>query len=248
MDVELPDYGLSMAGAVADSVNLYLQKLYQIRTTTPGEFAGEEFGVAVIGYGGDGASPAKLILYMDASETKADGKATRRDEATISSDATHPVFPIWIQPAAEGSAALCAGISLANDIAASWITNHGSVEPPHIINITDGSMSDGDPIGIAEKVQGLSTSRGKVNLWTCHFTSSHSPVILFPSEDALAAAPPNWRALLRSSSPLPQGSIRDIMLEFPEVSKIAGSRCCIFNADLAFLVRAIACITRLPLP
>ncbi len=247
MKANLPEYGLSMAEAATDSLNLYLQKLYQVRTTSPEAFTGENFAVSIFGYGGAGGC-VRSILQIDPVGTRADAECTRRDESTISSDKTHPVFPFWLKHVAEGKAPLCNALFEAYETIASWSLMHQSAQPPQLINITDGSVTDGNPAIVTQKLKTVSTDRGDAVFWNLQLSADGSPVMLFPGEEAMDAVPEDLVGLWRSSSPLRSAGIRDILLEFPEVSKLEGARCCIFNADLSTLVRALACITRLPLP
>lgn len=244
MEAVLEDYGLNLGEAATDSVNLFLQKHYQVRETMPGAYAGDEFGVAVIGYGDD--SRARRIFYMDSAGTTVDEDRTRRDTESISSDQTHPVFPIWIKPSANGDAPLCRALELTCETLSQWTSKHQSTLPPQVVNITDGSVTDGEPLAASEKVKAISTAEGGTVLWHCQLSSSGLKPQLFPAErDARDA---RSSTLLRSASYLPKASIRDIMLEFPEVSRIEESRTCVLQADLPLLVRFLACVTRLPLP
>ncbi len=244
MEAVLEDYGLNLAEAATDSVNLFLQKHYQVRETMPGAYAGNEFGVAVIGYGDD--NQARRIFYMDSAGTTVDEERTRRDAESISSDQTHPVFPIWIKPSASGSAPLSRALELACETLSQWTSQHGSTLPPQVVNITDGSITDGEPFTASEEVKAISTAEGGTVLWHCQLSSSGLKPQLFPSVQEAHEA--RSSTLLKSASFLPKLSIRDIMLEFPEVSRIEGSRTCVLEADLPLLVRFLACVTRLPLP
>ena len=47
---------------------------------------------------------------------------------------------------------------------------------------------------------------------------------------------------------VPQEKIRDLSMDFPEVSRPVGARTCVMDADFPTLVRLISCATRLPLP
>lgn len=245
MAAELGGYGTSLADAVASSVNLYLQKLDQIRKTLPVGFTGDHFGVVVIVYGPE---PAKQILYLDRSGTRADGNRTVSRESDISPDTGQRNYSFWVKPAAEGRATLCSALSSASDLLTAWVRNHQPAEPPNVIDITDGSAGDGDPRELANKIMTLSTSRGNATLWHCLLAGSHSEPVLFPTDDVRSTMPKEWLSFVDSSSILPRKSIPDLLLQFPEVSKVDGARCCVFNADLAVLVRAISVIAKLPLP
>jgi hypothetical protein len=50
------------------------------------------------------------------------------------------------------------------------------------------------------------------------------------------------------TSILPQDGLSNLLIEFPEVSKVSGARASVFNADLRTVVRFLAFVTRIPLP
>ena len=58
------DYGVTIAEAATDVINLYLQKVVQFRLALPEEFKVDDFGVVVLGYG-SGEDAKKPILRMD---------------------------------------------------------------------------------------------------------------------------------------------------------------------------------------
>lgn len=234
-----------MADAVASSVNLYLQKLDQIRKTLPVGYTGDHFALVVIGYGPE---PARQLLYMDSRGTRADEERTRYDASGASSDNEQMNFPFWVKPAATGEATLCHAFASAYDFASSWVQKHSPAEPPNVIHITDGTVTDGDPREIARRTMELATSNGNAAVWNCLLAARRSEPVLFPTEDAVSALPEMWKRVADASSVLPRKAIPDLLLQFPEVSRVDGARCCVFNADLGVLVRAISSITRLPLP
>ena len=245
MAVHVEEFGTSMADAVASSVNLYLQKLDQLRKLMPIGFTGDHFAVVVVGYGPEAA---KVLLRIDPTRTEADEERTRSDKSGISSDSEQMNFPVWVKPVANGRATLCHALASAHDLISPWVKRHQGANPPNVINITDGSVSDGDPREVAERIMELSTLNGNATIWHCCLASSKSEPVFFPTEEVYSTFPDAWKLFVESSSVLPQEAIPDLLLQFPEVSKVAGARCCIFNADLAMLVRAIAAITHLPLP
>jgi hypothetical protein len=108
-------------------------------------------------------------------------------------------------------------------------------------------MTDGDPSDAAERLRGLSTYNGACSLWTCHFTGdgARQPV-LFPNDAALVS--PELAPLFNSTSVLPPDGLSNLLMEFPEVSKIAGAKASVFDADLRTVVRFLAFVTRVPLP
>jgi hypothetical protein len=241
------DYGVTMAEAATDAINLYLQKVVQFRLALPEEFKVDDFGVVVLGYG-SGEDAEKPILRMDADTTVLDKKRTRYDETTISASKNLPNYPFWVLPVAEGDAPLRRALSSAADVIEDWTAEHRSAARPMVMNVTNGTMTDGDPTGDAERIKRISTSTGHPVLWNCHLASSRSAPILFPRDDDADALTDQFRTLLRSSSLVPQEKIRDLSMDFPEVSRPVGARTCVMDADFPTLVRLISCATRLPLP
>jgi hypothetical protein len=233
---------------VADALNLYLQRVAERRKGTPAsEFESGNFGAAIIGYGFDPGA-AEKIFSMDSSGVWADPRRTHSDKSTPSSDETLSSFSTWIDPAAgSADAPLCRALASACSLIEPWVSTHRLAPPPRVVNVTDGGMTDGDPTEPAERLRRLSTYNGATSLWTCHLADDAArPPILFPNEAALL--PPELSQLFMSTSPLPHDGLSNLLMEFPEVSKIAGARASVFDADLRTLVRFIAFVTRVPMP
>jgi len=247
MDAPYGEYGVSMAEAATDALNLYLQKFAQFRLAMPDWFKSDDFGVIVLGYGSGGDSE-RPILRIDASTTTTDERRTRYDESTISSSKNLPNFPVWLLPVADGDAPLRRALSSAARIVDGWVSTHASAPPPLVVNVTNGTMTDGDPTEEAERVKLLATTTGRVSLWNAHLASTASAPILFPRDEDSASLPERLETLLRLSSMVPQEKVRDLSMEFPEVSRPVGARACVLDADFPTLVRLISCATRLPLP
>ena len=117
-----------------------------------------------------------------------------------------------------------------------------------VMNVTNGTMTDGNPTGDAERIKRISTSTGHPVLWNCHLASSRIGADPLSRDDDADALTDQFRTLLRSSSLVPQEKIRDLSMDFPEVSRPVGTRTCVMDADFPTLVRLISCATRLPLP
>ena len=248
MDAPFGEYGISMAEGVADALNLYLQRVAERRRGTPGsEFESGNFAAAIIGYGFEPGAADK-IFFMDASGVWADEKRTHSDRSTPSSDDTLSSFSTWIDPAARSAdAPLCRALAAASSVIEPWVSKHKLAPPPRVVDITDGGMTDGDPSPPAERLCRLSTYNGVTSLWTCHISgdATREPV-LFPNDSRLVA--PALLPLFRSTSALPQDGLSNLLMEFPEVSKISGARASVFYADLRTLVRFLAFVTRVPMP
>lgn len=248
MDAPFGDYGISMAEGVADALNLYLQRVAERRKGTPSsEFESGNFGACIVGYGFEPGAATK-IFSMDSSGVWADARRTHSDRSTPSSDDTLSSFSTWIDPAAGAAdAPLCKAIASASSIIGPWVSKHRLAPPPRVVNITDGGMTDGDPSEPAGRLCRLSTYNGGTSLWTCHISgdTKREPV-LFPCD--LALLPPELAPLFRSTSVLPQDGLSNLLMEFPEVSRVSGARASVFDADLRTLVRFLAFVTRVPMP
>jgi hypothetical protein len=243
----MEEFGLSVAEATTSALNLYLQKVAQTRTTMPELFANDNFGVAIIGYGSEVDSNEPFV-YIDSKAVRADEDRTKRDETTISSNKDLPNFPVWLLPAAAGDSRMCAALVSARDALERWLPEHRSAAPPQVINITNGDIGDGDLLEEAQKIKGLSAPNGNVIIWNCQVAATGLVPVLFPRDEDLVSLSQSLGLLSRSSSFIPQGIIRNIFMEFPEVSRVAAARTCVLNANLATLVRMLSCATRLPLP
>jgi hypothetical protein len=247
MSPGMEGFGLSMAEATTSAVNLFLQKTAQVRSTMPELFISDSFGVVVFGYGSE-VNSREPIIRIDSKDVRADKDRTKRDESTISSNMGLPNFPTWVLPAAAGDGRMRVALASAGDVLEKWIPEHGSAPPPQVVNITSGDTGDGDLLEESDRIKGLSTSNGGVVLWTCHVAAGSAEPLLFPRDIDAASRPENLRLLLKSSSIIPQTAVRNLLMEFPEVSRIAGARTCVLNANLATLVRVLSCASRLPLP
>lgn len=249
MESPFGSYGVSMAEGVADAVNLYLQRVAEARAREKGHsgFDSSNFGVAVIGYGFKGGS-AERIFQMDSEGSWADEKRTRRNEATPSSDSALSNFPTWIDAVAGSpEAPLSEAIAAASSLVGPWVSKHRLAPPPRVVNITDGGATDGDPSEEAARLEGLATYNGTSSLWTCHLSADNEPrTALFPNDQALVR--PRLWPLFRATSLLPEDGLSNLMMEFPEVSKVSGARAGVFEADLRTLVRFLAFVTRVSMP
>jgi hypothetical protein len=248
MDSPFGAYGISMSEGIADALNLYLQRIAERRKGAgASEFESGNFGVSIIGYGFE-AGAADKIFSMESDSVWADERRTHSDKSTPSSDDTLSSFSTWVDPAAgSADAPLCKALSTASSVIEPWVSKHRLAPPPRVVNITDGGMTDGDPSEPAERLCSLSTLNGATSLWTCHVCGDPEPgTLLFPNNAALLA--PELSPLFASTSFLPHDGLSNLLMEFPEVSKISGAKASVFYADLRTLVRFLAFVTRVPMP
>jgi len=253
MTKELEDYGISMAEGVADVLNLYLQKVTQKRDEDRrkggSEFDSANFGILVIGYGARGAM-AERVFQMDQGETWANETMTRSQSATTSSDEALSTFSIWIDGVAGSpQASLSEAIDVAADFLEAWVASHRLAPAPYVVSLTDGTFTGPDPRKAVERLTSLSTLNGKTVVWTCQLTTDRGrKPVLFPNDAGLLGPATASSALFQATSGFPTEAVSNLMMEFPEVSKLEGAKAAVFDADLRTLVRFLAFVTRVPLP
>jgi hypothetical protein len=115
-------------------------------------------------------------------------------------------FPVWFDPAANGGTPMCAALKMAYDILNHWCATHPTAYPPLLVHVTDGQSTDGDPEGLAQDIQQLSTEDGNVLLFNIHLSKQGGREVMFPSSvqslpDAFA------EKLFRMSSKLPDNIV-----------------------------------------
>ncbi|MEM3486403.1 MAG: hypothetical protein QXI12_12375 [Candidatus Methanomethyliaceae archaeon] len=241
--------GESKADGLAVIINRLLQNL--VIKCAKSEGVRDYYHVGVIGYGmsvGPAFSGAlagrKLIPISEIANSPA-----RIEERTkkVSDGAGGLVdqtikFPVWFDPVASGGTPMCAALNLAKEIVQDWIAEHPSCFPPIVINITDGEATDGNPIGPANEIRGLTTSDGNVLLFNIHLSSIRVTPIEFPSNeeplpDAFA------RLLFNMSSVLPP-HLQNAAKQDGYDKITEASRGFVFNADIVAVIRFLEIGTR----
>jgi len=97
---------------------------------------------------------------------------------------------------------MCNAITTAAEQLVAWCDAHPDSYPPTVLHVTDGESTDGDPEGLAQQLQQISTSDGNVLLFNLHVSTSGGDPVKFPSSDV--GLSDNYAKLLfRMSSPLP---------------------------------------------
>ncbi|MCX8033411.1 MAG: VWA domain-containing protein [Thermoleophilia bacterium] len=212
------------------------------------------FHVGVIGYSGSSASSALQFLdrteLLDGSELLAelilpisriaDNPVRVEELSELASDGRGGHFvqkvirPVWLEPKAEGRTPMCEALRLAYRAVSQWIKLHRNSFPPIVINITDGTSTDGDPQEIANDLRSLRTSDGAALLFNIHISRSvaHRP-ILFPSSDEHLPGPPA-KKLFAMSSILPESMRRAASQLGYSVDE--RSRGFAFNGDLTAVI------------
>ncbi len=151
-------------------------------------------------------------------------------------------FPVWVEPVSNGPTPMRGALGLAQDALTSWVSDHTTSFPPTLVNITDGEVTDGNPLPVAEALREIETSDGQVLLFNCHISSSSAEAVMFPaSPDGL----PDHTAvqLFAMSSELPSKHLELARSEGINVS--TGSRGFAFNANLVDLTLFLEIGTRL---
>lgn len=84
------------------------------------------------------------------------------------------------------------------------------------------------------------------SLWTGDISGDgNREAVLFPNDVTLL---PRACAPLQVDEHPPRDGLSNLLIEFPEVSKISGARASVFSADLRTLFRFRAFVTRVPMP
>lgn len=243
MDQELGGGGLPMrkADAVAEAVNRLLSEL-TIKCAKE-EGVRDYFHVGVIGYG-------------DTVEPAFGGMLSQRELVPLSELAANPArleervqkavmpngrqieqrvkSPVWVEPLANGETPMTEVFNRASAIVGLWLRGHPGCFPPIVLNITDGSSSDGDPSAAAAGLQSLASADGNVLLFNLHLSSDDTDPIVFPSD---VADLPDEHAgrLFAMSSPLPE-RMRQVALRH-QLDVEEGARGFVFNADISAVVQ-----------
>ena len=232
------DTPMTKAEAVADAVNRLLSEL-SIKCAKEDGIR-DYFHVGVVGYGAavgpilDGELAGRDLVPL--SEVAA--RPARMEQRTRSSG-RHAAgrmvkFPTWFSPVAYGDTPMCAALSRASAVLATWLGAHPGCFPPVVVNITDGVSTDGDPLAAAHVLQGLTSADGHVLLFNLHLSSDRSEPVVFPDTDR-DLPDEHARQLHRMSSPLPDqmraaAARQDLLLA-------DGARGFAFNADISDIVQ-----------
>jgi hypothetical protein len=241
--------GKTKAAAVADATNRLLQTL--VLRCAGSEGVRDYFHVGVIGYGSSRVGPAlggtlqgfNLVpvsvlannpLRVEIRTKKVDDGAGGLIDQTVK-------FPVWFDPAANGSTPMCQALDMAWHSVADFLVQNPACYPPMVINITDGKATDGDPEPHAATVRDLSSQDGNVLLFNLHLSSQTERTIEFPDSEA-SLPDGEARLLFRMSSTLPPSMASTAQREGYRVTP--ATRGFVFNADLVSVVRFLDIGTR----
>ena len=116
-------------------------------------------------------------------------------------------FPVWFDPCSSGGTPMCDALKKVAALLVDWCNAHERSYPPTVIHVTDGESGDGDPEGIAQQLQQISTSDGQCLLFNLHIDTREGADQIFPSSESVLPDA-NSRMLFRCSSPFPPHLIK----------------------------------------
>lgn len=243
MEQELGGGGTPMrkSDAVAEAVNRLLSEL-TIKCAKE-EGVRDYFHVGVIGYG-------------DVVEPAFGGMLAQRELVPLSELAANPSrleeriqkavmpngrlieqrikSPVWVEPQSRGETPMTEVLTRAQSIIGLWLRGHPGCFPPIVLNITDGSSSDGDPSAAAAGLHSLASADGNVLLFNLHLSSDDTDPIVFPNEE-VELPDDHARRLFAMSSPLPE-RMRQVAIRH-QIPVGEGARGFVFNADISAVVQ-----------
>jgi hypothetical protein len=222
----MPDgNGKSKAEVLADAINKLLYNIVLRCRKERDEPLRNYFDIALIGYGDQAASLFPGYTLIPVQELA-------RMNARFESGA----LPIWVDPKAEGTTAMCAAIGLAGQITEGWVHSHQASFPPLVFNITDGASTDGDPEPWAQRLQTLGTADGGLLMFNINISSTGGRPLKFP--DAPTALPDEYaKKLFRMSSALTP-RMGSYALE-DGITVSPATRGFVYNADVDAMIQAL---------
>lgn len=192
MDEEVIFCGKSVtkAKAVASVANSLIDEI--INNCHRHRGVGDYFDLAVIGYGGDTATPLwgggfKRITDINAMVTTSESEmvSLRMPDGRVAESVVER--RCWIEPRAEGKTPMGDALRIARRLSAAWCRRNSDSFPPLVVNITDGEATDTTPEGLltlTEKLTSTSTFDGSTLLINIHIASEYDIAgtqYIFPS-------------------------------------------------------------------
>ena len=239
--------GKTKAQGVAEAINSLLYNFVIKTTTGTGLF--NRYYVGVIGYGSDtksilpGALASRVLVPIgDLANNPLRVEELRQTVPGPAGGTVEKVLkrPVWVEPTANGKTPMCQALGMAAEALVGFLGLHPGCFPPTVINITDGSASDGDPRGPAAAVRQLASSDGNVLLFNIHISARTGQPVVYPAHMP-ASARPQTTLLFEMSSFLPAPILAIARNEFALED---GARGFAFNADLTSFARFLNIGTR----
>ncbi|WP_339527651.1 vWA domain-containing protein [Pseudomonas sp. EL_65y_Pfl2_R96] len=238
---DIMDNGKSKAQFVADVLNRTFATL--ITRCTKSEGTRDYFEVGVLGYSGSTAANGLAgnlsgsilhpISRIEANPLRIEDRIKRMDDGAGGLVDQAIKFPIWFEPKAAGGTPMCTAITAAAEQLVAWCDAHPDSYPPTVLHVTDGESTDGDPEGLAQQLQQVSTSDGHVLLFNLHVSTNGGDPVKFPISDS-NLSDSYAKLLFRMSSPLPAHLQR--VAEEKGIKATMESRGFVFNGDIAEIV------------
>jgi len=178
--------GRIKADVTKDLINRFLMTL--VINCTKEDGVRDYFHVSVIGYGLNVGSAfigpltnKNLVPISEISDKPA------RIEERMKEDGVGGViktkFPIWFDAVADGQTPMCQALYKAKGLLEGWLSQHPNCHPPIVVNITDGTATDGNPLIPAEELKNLKSTEGNVLLYNIHLSSRSATAIIFPNSE-----------------------------------------------------------------
>jgi len=176
--------------AVAESVNRTLQNLVLRSARQDSIYA--FFYVGIIGYGKNVGSPLQGILAnkdilsisdIGNNPSRIEEKKTRVPNGAGGLVTSNVIFPVWIDPVAEGPTPMFSAFTRAEKILVKWLKDHPDCFPPIVINLADGEPTDGDVQNVAHSIMNLTSTDGNVLLFNIYLSTETVQTLIFPGND-----------------------------------------------------------------
>ena len=240
--------GKKKSEGVADAINRLLQNL--VLKCAKSDGIRDYFYVGVIGYGSEvkpalgGSGEYRPLLPISAvanNPLRVDQRKRLVDDGGGGVMEQSFRFPVWFEPEASGKTPMNEAFGLAKETIEGFLGQFPDCYPPLVVNLTDGQPTDANPLGTAQDLKSLRSSDGNVLLFNGHISSSPSPPIAFPSDEAIL--PDKYAKLLfRMSSILPPSLMTAAKDEGYTIT--GPTRGFVFNADLVAIIRFLEIGTR----
>lgn len=243
------EQGRLKADVIKDTINRFLTNL--VISCTKADGVRDYFYVSVIGYGLNvGSAFIGPLANKDLVPISEIANMPARIEERLKEDGAGGVvktkFPIWFDAFADGQTPMCQALNKAKGILEGWLSQHPNCHPPIVVNLTDGSATDGNPLIPAEELKNLKSSEGNVLLFNIHLSSGSATPFKYPNSET--NLPDQYAHLLYTmSSPLTDDQI-NYANKAHEMSIERDSRGYVYNADPISVILALDIGTKMASP